>query len=550
MSSGARPARLIAVAAASVASVAVVSPGPAMRRSRMPLRSTIHASLVSTRASRSAFVTRPSGTAHAPADDRDRQPGHATRSQATGWPCRRRSPSCTSIPMIVPSNGLRTDALVPGPSTTPISSPSHTAPAGSTILGRNTPTAGAMIDAFGNRAGSRRAGGWAWTCKPPGRKCAGSGRVFDVAGVAWSGSDPRAPVRGYIDLRCAVSPRSECRDERRERSAEQPTLPTTAVTCGECAVSAIVTDRPRRAASAPTPVPLRRRGRRRSSRATDPGAATASRATSRSSPATSRGIRCSQESSNSRRWRRPAASPCSPTSATRASCRSSAVSRNAASAASCDPATTIVLAVDHGAAERTWRLGRAVVRPSTARTAAAPACSSRSRLRALVRRSAAARFCLPEPPELREILRAVRLRMVVRRRGWDRRVVGIPAEQQLRLDVAVERLLGAHPPRGCEHDEQQRRDRPADDQPDEELNHEPIVPGGIMQTAVRARVVEWQTRRTQNPLLARACGFESHLGHLPRDVRRPRQRAEQVTAPAGGGSRLGRRTSRGATGTG
>ena len=29
----------------------------------------------------------------------------------------------------------------------------------------------------------------------------------------------------------------------------------------------------------------------------------------------------------------------------------------------------------------------------------------------------------------------------------------------------------------------------------------------------RARVVEWQTRRTQNPLLARACGFESHLGH-------------------------------------
>jgi hypothetical protein len=30
-----------------------------------------------------------------------------------------------------------------------------------------------------------------------------------------------------------------------------------------------------------------------------------------------------------------------------------------------------------------------------------------------------------------------------------------------------------------------------------------------------ARVVEWQTRRTQNPLPARACGFESHLGHAP-----------------------------------
>ena len=28
-----------------------------------------------------------------------------------------------------------------------------------------------------------------------------------------------------------------------------------------------------------------------------------------------------------------------------------------------------------------------------------------------------------------------------------------------------------------------------------------------------ARVAEWQTRRTQNPLSARACGFDSHLGH-------------------------------------
>ena len=28
-----------------------------------------------------------------------------------------------------------------------------------------------------------------------------------------------------------------------------------------------------------------------------------------------------------------------------------------------------------------------------------------------------------------------------------------------------------------------------------------------------ARVAEWQTRRTQNPLLATTCGFESHLGH-------------------------------------
>jgi hypothetical protein len=29
----------------------------------------------------------------------------------------------------------------------------------------------------------------------------------------------------------------------------------------------------------------------------------------------------------------------------------------------------------------------------------------------------------------------------------------------------------------------------------------------------RARVAEWQTRRTQNPLPSRACGFKSHPGH-------------------------------------
>ena len=28
-----------------------------------------------------------------------------------------------------------------------------------------------------------------------------------------------------------------------------------------------------------------------------------------------------------------------------------------------------------------------------------------------------------------------------------------------------------------------------------------------------ARVAEWQTRRTQNPLSERVCGFNSHLGH-------------------------------------
>src|SRR5262245_56867906 len=63
ISAGVRPARLIAAAAALVPRLAVVSSGPATRRSRIPVRSTIHSSLVSTRASRSALVRRPSGSA-------------------------------------------------------------------------------------------------------------------------------------------------------------------------------------------------------------------------------------------------------------------------------------------------------------------------------------------------------------------------------------------------------------------------------------------------------------------------------------------------------
>jgi hypothetical protein len=31
----------------------------------------------------------------------------------------------------------------------------------------------------------------------------------------------------------------------------------------------------------------------------------------------------------------------------------------------------------------------------------------------------------------------------------------------------------------------------------------------------RAEVAEWQTRRTQNPVLARGCGFKSHLRYYP-----------------------------------
>ena len=92
---------------------AVVSPAPRSRRSRMPVRSTIQRRCVSRRASRSALVTRPSGTAVpqptiASADRPTRTITHATRIHATGWPSRSRSPGCASMPISVPPNGLRT----------------------------------------------------------------------------------------------------------------------------------------------------------------------------------------------------------------------------------------------------------------------------------------------------------------------------------------------------------------------------------------------------------------------------------------------------------
>jgi hypothetical protein len=46
----------------------------------------------------------------------------------------------------------------------------------------------------------------------------------------------------------------------------------------------------------------------------------------------------------------------------------------------------------------------------------------------------------------------------------------------------------------------------------------------------KARVVKWQTRRTQNPLPVTACGFESHPGHFPTDI---------ITHGSGGGPENG-----------
>ena len=55
------------------------------------------------------------GECGAPAGDRGPH-AQATRSQATGWPSRRRSPRWTSMPTSWPRNGLQTGVDVPGPS--------------------------------------------------------------------------------------------------------------------------------------------------------------------------------------------------------------------------------------------------------------------------------------------------------------------------------------------------------------------------------------------------------------------------------------------------
>ena len=86
-----------------MASPAVVPP---WRRSLMPVRSVIHSSVVSSRASKSALVTTLSGRAVpqpvmvAPADAGGHAVrAHAVRSQAMGWLVVTRSPATASMPI-------------------------------------------------------------------------------------------------------------------------------------------------------------------------------------------------------------------------------------------------------------------------------------------------------------------------------------------------------------------------------------------------------------------------------------------------------------------
>ena len=138
MPSPCTPAPAIACCAASMPRPVVVPP---TRRSRIPVRSTIQASLVSRLSSRSTLVTILSGRAlpqpvmralegatalillHPGAQrvrGRQKSPrDHAVRSHAMGWLRVSRSPATARRPFTVPWNGERTSLPATCPTTRP-----------------------------------------------------------------------------------------------------------------------------------------------------------------------------------------------------------------------------------------------------------------------------------------------------------------------------------------------------------------------------------------------------------------------------------------------
>src|SRR5260221_2227443 len=105
-------------------------------------------------------------------------PGHARRSQATGWPSGTRSPPRASIPTRKPPKGLRTGVEEPGPSTTPMacpavmSSPASVRSTSVSARGRKTPTVGATITRSGTARTSPGTGTASITGEPPrGGRC-------------------------------------------------------------------------------------------------------------------------------------------------------------------------------------------------------------------------------------------------------------------------------------------------------------------------------------------------------------------------------------------
>ena len=124
-SPGVMPGRLDGGVAGGDGQLAVVSPGPAMRRSRMPgalddplVGGVDPAGLevvVGQPRSGTASPSRRRPSASPAAGPRPMRPptsDHDRRSQATGWPSRTRSPARASMPTRAPPNGLRTGRRV------------------------------------------------------------------------------------------------------------------------------------------------------------------------------------------------------------------------------------------------------------------------------------------------------------------------------------------------------------------------------------------------------------------------------------------------------
>ena len=144
------------------------------------------------------------------------------------------------------------------------------------------------------------------------------------------------------------------------------------------------------------------------------------------------------------------------------------------------PGDTIVLAVEMERLSARGGWGRAVATCRRRRLLPRPAAL---RVRPGVGASelAPALLLLAQPAQLREVRRAVRLRVVVGRRGREGGIVGILSEQHLGLGVAGSGFSARTRREGANTMMSSRGDRGADDQPDSELHHVCTIPGGIMQ---------------------------------------------------------------------
>src|SRR3954469_15741142 len=112
---------------------------------------------------------------------------------------------------------------------------------------------------------------------------------------------------------------------------------------------------------------------------------------------------------------------------------------------------------------------------SMAPNAAGPDCSSRSPKRSAL----FALLRLTEPLQRSKLVRRVLPWMVNRRRG-NGGLIGVFAQQDLRLNIRRQRMLGSDAPARSDDDHEERCERRADDQADHELDHARMVPNGMM----------------------------------------------------------------------